>query len=596
MIDESGKSSFSYDGYGRLQTQIQTIGSGTTAKQFALAYKYGTSGSGTGHVTSMTYPSGNSIDIAYGTGGQPASLTLIAPNAARPTVIMSGIGYAPLGSVQSWTWGSPAGPNVYRREFDANGRIKSYPLGSLGGNGTTRALSYDEVDRIKSTVHTGSANATGLNQNYTYDDLDRLTGVEGANLSQAFEYDFNGNRIRARFGSGIYTNTIHSASNRMTKTTGPVPAKTNTYDNAGNLVNDGSAKFTYGTAGRLAAVVVAGITTRYRYNGFGQRSEKTGAAGNVTYYVYDAAGRLVGEYDGAGKALQETVYLGDLPVAVLKPGANQGLTEVFNVYADHILTPRVITRASDNRMVWRWDNADPFGLQQPEESPTGLPKFTYNPRFPGQVYDHETNNHYNYFRDYDPQTGRYLQSDPIGLAGGINTYGYVAGNPVSLYDPNGLEIRPVGTPADIKRIEKGLAVLGECSKSAAAMIRFLKVSERIVTITIDRSRLDRYGADRDDKDAPGLVSWNPDQKHNFDGSRPWHHRPSYIGLGHELIHAWVWVSETPSIGDTNRRKVGYEEWGTVGATRKFGLPNANYPFTENMFRQECGCAARREAY
>lgn len=57
---------------------------------------------------------------------------------------------------------------------------------------------------------------------------------------------------------------------------------------------------------------------------------------------------------------------------------------------------------------------------------------------PGQYWDAETNLHYNRFRYYDPSTGRYVTSDPIGLAGGLNTYGYVGGNPVGLVDPYGL--------------------------------------------------------------------------------------------------------------------------------------------------------------
>lgn len=176
--------------------------------------------------------------------------------------------------------------------------------------------------------------------------------------------------------------------------------------------------------------------------------EKQGPPGIIATgsnrYVYDEQGRLIGEYDANQQVIEETVYLGDLPVAVLKQtttgaGSSQSTTtHVYYVYADHLNTPRVITQASDNQMVWRWDHADPFGLFSPIDNPSGLGSFTYNQRFPGQLYDRETNNFYNYFRDYDPQQGRYLQSDPIGLQGGINTYTYVNGNPVSYTDPTGL--------------------------------------------------------------------------------------------------------------------------------------------------------------
>lgn len=112
---------------------------------------------------------------------------------------------------------------------------------------------------------------------------------------------------------------------------------------------------------------------------------------------------------------------------------------LYYIHADQLNTPRLIADEAGNT-VWRWDNREPFGTNAPSEyaGANGQP-VRFNLRFPGQYYDAETGTFYNYFRDYDPQTGRYVQSDPIGLAGGINTYLYVSGNPLRYSDPLGLD-------------------------------------------------------------------------------------------------------------------------------------------------------------
>lgn len=113
--------------------------------------------------------------------------------------------------------------------------------------------------------------------------------------------------------------------------------------------------------------------------------------------------------------------------------------KVYYIHTDHLNTPRLITNETA-QAVWRWDHAEPFGTFPANENPSGLGAFEFNVRFPGQYFDKETNTHYNYYRDYDPSVGRYVQSDPIGLDGGINTYAYVKDNPLGFIDPNGLDL------------------------------------------------------------------------------------------------------------------------------------------------------------
>jgi RHS repeat-associated protein len=118
-------------------------------------------------------------------------------------------------------------------------------------------------------------------------------------------------------------------------------------------------------------------------------------------------------------------------------GTEAGHVAVYYVHPDHLDTPRTIVSAT-NVLVWSWDG-DPFGTTPANENPNGLGAFGYGLRFPGQQYDAITGLHYNYFRDYEAGSGRYVQSDPIGLDGGINTYAYVEFDPTSASDPFGLK-------------------------------------------------------------------------------------------------------------------------------------------------------------
>ncbi len=154
--------------------------------------------------------------------------------------------------------------------------------------------------------------------------------------------------------------------------------------------------------------------------------------GAITYFFYDERGHILGEYDGTGRLIEETIWLDDLPVATLRPTGAGGMPtpiSIYYVHADHLGSVRAVTRPSDNKLMWQWDNLDPFGANPANENPAGLGVFKYNLRFPGQYYDAEVGTHYNYFRDYDPMIGRYTESDPIGLDGGINTFAYVLNSP-----------------------------------------------------------------------------------------------------------------------------------------------------------------------
>jgi RHS repeat-associated protein len=404
--------SWTYDAQGRVIGKGQQVGSVTKA----IGYGYNAQG----QLGSIVLPSGTTVLYGYNSNGQVSSVALSSPS----TTILSNVTYDPFGPITGWTWGNST---TASRTFDADGKLTS-----LGGQ-ESKTFGYDDAFRI-----TGVTDLADSSKSWTlgYDNLDRLNSGAKTGTTIGYTYDANGNRL-SQTGTSASTYTVSGASNRLSSTTGSL-SRSYTYDAVGNTLTSGATVHTYNHANRMkASRLVGNGDTAYEYNALGQRVKKSGGViASAVHFMYDEAGHLVGEYDSSGNLIQETVWLGDMPVATLRP--NGGSVDVFYVHSDQLNTPRKVSRPSDNQLRWSWDPT-PFGEGAPDENPASLGSFAYNLRFPGQQFDVESGLNYNYFRDYEPAIGRYLESDPIGLKGGINTFTYVGGDPATQVDPQGLE-------------------------------------------------------------------------------------------------------------------------------------------------------------
>ena len=455
VTDSSGTTSWTYDQYGHVLTKTQQTGSVTLTT--SMTYN------AAGQLTSLTYPSGDTVGYTYNQG-LVSSLTL------NDQPLLANISYQAFGPVNGWTWRNG---KAYTRDYNTDSQLVSYAL-----PGETRTLSYDKVGNITSITRPTRSETLG------YDALNRLIAANDANFNLGYNYDANGNRLSLSDGASTTTYTYASDSNQLLSLSGATN-QTNQYDADGNLIDDVTHSYLYDARNHLVSVD-EGNTATYVYNALGQRVQKTalqpgnaigaaklssqanpqaqasqsaaaqhvatvqanvqtvqssqaqansGSAAQVggmitTLFAYDENGNLLGEYDSAGNVGKEIIRLGRLPVAVVQNG------QVYDIYTDQRGAPRAIADNSGT-VVWSWDPS-PFGNTEANNNPDGNNiKFTFNIRFPGQYYDVETGRYYNHFRYYDPSTGRYITSDPIGLRGGLNTYGYVNANPMLLSDPTG---------------------------------------------------------------------------------------------------------------------------------------------------------------
>lgn len=409
IVETAVTTVYCYDNQGRVTEQRQTQGTVTDITDYVYTRA--------GRLAAVASPTGLLTEYGRDALGQITTVTVTPANGAASQVVKAAT-YLPFGPIASYTLGN--GQTV-TRTYDANYQVTDV---------TSPALNLHFArDATGNIVALGDApGASPATETYTYDPLYRLTSVKdaGGNAIEAYTYNRTGDRL-SKTAPGLATGTYGYQAGTHWLTS--IGNSARTYDANGSMTGNATAGsawgFGYNGRGRLTVVQRDGGTVAtYAVDALGQRVSKT-VGMTQTRFAYDTSTHLLSELGGASR---DYVWLGDMPVAAVAG------TEVVFVHADDLNTPRVGADINGTSVWVLSRRVNPFG----EIQPTAKNGTIINLRFPGQYFDSESGLAYNVNRDYDAATGRYAQSDSIGLDGGMNTYAYVGGNPFTFADPLGL--------------------------------------------------------------------------------------------------------------------------------------------------------------
>jgi RHS repeat-associated protein len=327
------------------------------------------------------------------------------------------------------------------RGYNGFGEMSSYSAAIGGTNIYSAEYTRDKLGRITGTVET----LAGVSDTYAYiyDLAGRLTEVKKNGMTSAqYTYDANGNRL----SSTIMGHAVEAA-----------------YDDQDRLTQYGNTTYTYSGKGELQAKTAGGQTITYQYDSLGNLTSVAVSGGTRIDYVIDGSNRRVGkkingtltkgflyenrlkpiaELDGDGNILSFFVYgsKANIPDYMVKE------ENTYRIVSDHLGSPRIVVDVATGTVAQQMDY-DEFGNVVLDTLP-GFQPFG----FAGGLYDPDTGLIQFGARDYDPETGRWITKDPIGLAGAhANLYAYVENDPVNLIDPTGLKggnaAAPVYNPA-----------------------------------------------------------------------------------------------------------------------------------------------------
>jgi RHS repeat-associated protein len=285
-----------------------------------------------------------------------------------------------------------------------------YPTGALYaiGHGVSTVYGRDPVQRLDWLTHGFNGGAGAVLYTYGYNPANQLTLITRDNDAFAWTRHYAVNRNYTTNGLNQYSGV------------GTLPYL---YDANGNLTSDGSRTYSYDVENRMVA---SSNGAALSYDPLGRLFQVTASGGGVTRFLYDGDA-LVAEYDASGTMLRRHVHNvgADVPLATYE---GSDLTTLRHLYADH--QGSIVALGDAAGITVAVNSYDEYGI--PGAANAG--RFQYT----GQAWLPELGMYHYKARIYSPTLGRFMQTDPIGYAGGISLYGYVGNDPVNGADPSGL--------------------------------------------------------------------------------------------------------------------------------------------------------------